>query len=29
MADAMLKVDLTDMQFHSHQLDVLICSHVL
>jgi SAM-dependent methyltransferase len=29
MADAMLKVDLTDMQLHSHQLDVLICSHVL
>ena len=29
MPDAMLKVDLTDMQFHDDQLDVIICSHVL
>jgi hypothetical protein len=29
MSDAMLKVDLTDMQFHDRQLDVIICSHVL
>jgi SAM-dependent methyltransferase len=25
----MLKIDLTDMQFHDNQLDVIICSHVL
>jgi hypothetical protein len=29
MSDAMLKLDLTDMQFHDEQLDVIICSHVL
>jgi hypothetical protein len=29
MPNAMLKVDLTDMQFHDRQLDVVICSHVL